>query len=622
MKAIFYAFLVGLLMSNFSAHALTPNAQTTLYAHMVEVNQEWSHQMTPIGHLAEMATFNSDVDRIQMHLQLVEQELRSRATDHLTDAQKEARIQSLDALKAYWMAGIFPVNNHHPLRIPYFIDDFGTACAVGHLMIESGSGQVAQAIHEEMNQAYIREIPYAELPLWAAHHGFTVKELAWIQPGYSPSRVYGSIGSGADAKVDLLLEDPQGGGMLIAGQFTEIDDQALQHVALYEFKTLKPMGNGLPDGDIHTGIYFNNTWYIGGLFPQTAGPDANILVWDGTDWVLEHVGNGAVRAFTVHNGTLFAGGDFLTSTINRIAKFENGAWVAVGDGFDAPVHALVSHNNQLIAGGEFHQAGVAYADYVATWDGQVWASLNVQGTLIDNNVRALLSTGVELYAAGDIDDSQGNLTFGLAKWTNAQTGWEHSLNIYKDPIITDHWYINELMLDGNSIYLAGQFNTPISQGGTILLELGTNCGILDPLKNDILPLANPDKPITTMAKYNGKIYWGGEFTWNSSLSTHSLVNFIMAETGGSAIDDLAENLTITIFPNPVQEEVFFQFESSVISQEMSLSLYNTVGQQVPIATERISEGFRVKRNGLPAGTYFYQVADKEGRLSRGKLIFK
>lgn len=621
MKAIFYAFLLGLLMSNFSAHAVVPQAHTTLYAHMQEVNKEWSHQMTPKGHLVEIAFFDNDVDRIQKHLQLVEQELRSRPTAHLSADQASKRLQMLDQLQRYWMEGKFPINNHHAIRIPYFIDDFGTACAVGHLLIESGFEEVAQTIHTKMNQAYVHEIPYKELPAWAASHGFTVSELAWIQPGYSPARVYSSIGTGADAKVDLMVENPQNGSMLIAGQFTQIDSIPFQHVALYKNNTLSALGNGLPDGEVHAGIYFNGTWYIGGHFPQSVGPDANLLVWDGTDWILEYVGDGPVHVLAIHNGNLFAGGDFTTTAMNRVAKLDNGTWVPLGTGMDAPVYALVSHDNQLIAGGAFAQAGGVNSDYVAAWDGQQWQGFNQQGTPIDNTVRVLLSTGTELYAGGDIDGNQGNVTFGLAKWANAQTGWEHLLNIYKDPTITDPWFITDLLHDGTSLYIAGAFNTPISQN-VITMEFGRNCGMLDLQNQDILPLANPNAPVKAIAIHDGKMYWGGEFKWNSSLTVHSIVNYVMKVTHGSDIDKLPEQLAVTIYPNPVQSEVFFHFDNPSVAQDLSLSLYNMTGQKLTATITREASGFRLNRGNLPTGTYYYQLLSKEGKLNRGKLIFK
>ena len=123
---------------------------------------------------------------IQLHLRLVTQHLGSKNMTHLTLSQQQKRKQGLIILKDYWQKKVFPKNTHHPGQvIPYFIDDFNTACAVGHILRETGGNEFAKRIQQENNYAYIEDMNYPELLEWATEYGFEEMELRWIQPAYS-----------------------------------------------------------------------------------------------------------------------------------------------------------------------------------------------------------------------------------------------------------------------------------------------------------------------------------------------------------------------------------------------------------------------------------------------------
>lgn len=142
----------------------------------------------------------SERTRIRMHLSHVERVLRARDVSHLTEAQREARAGHLDTLHAYWVAGRFPLNEQRPEEyLPIFIDEHETACAVGYLMIEDGAGDIAQQIHEDENYAYVPDIETDGVLAWAEGAGFTVDELAMIQPSYCGPFFDAEPCDGADA---------------------------------------------------------------------------------------------------------------------------------------------------------------------------------------------------------------------------------------------------------------------------------------------------------------------------------------------------------------------------------------------------------------------------------------
>jgi hypothetical protein len=125
--------------------------------------------------------------RIQWHLRNVERTLRSETPVGLSDERRAARENALDALQTYWRAGEFPKNRHVPdRRVPYFIDDDGVACAVGHLMIASGADDIAREIATYENEAFVADIAHPELAGWLESNGITFAEAAWIQPTYGP----------------------------------------------------------------------------------------------------------------------------------------------------------------------------------------------------------------------------------------------------------------------------------------------------------------------------------------------------------------------------------------------------------------------------------------------------
>src|SRR6059036_429146 len=77
----------------------------------------------------------AETGRIRRHLATVEAELRATDVSALTPAQRQARAKNLAVLHAYWVRGVFPVNTDFPGRhVPYFIDRYGTRCAMAYLI--------------------------------------------------------------------------------------------------------------------------------------------------------------------------------------------------------------------------------------------------------------------------------------------------------------------------------------------------------------------------------------------------------------------------------------------------------------------------------------------------------
>ncbi len=133
------------------------------------------------------AAEGSEVDRIRAHLAFVEGRLRAHPPALAPD-QRTRRQAALDALARYREAGLFPrrTGDPYPGRRPRFIDDRGVHCAVGEMIRATGHAELARRIDERFEYAFVEQITEPGLVEWAARYGFSVRELAMVQPSYSP----------------------------------------------------------------------------------------------------------------------------------------------------------------------------------------------------------------------------------------------------------------------------------------------------------------------------------------------------------------------------------------------------------------------------------------------------
>ncbi|WP_419165712.1 hypothetical protein [Candidatus Palauibacter sp.] len=125
--------------------------------------------------------------RIRGHLLDVERALRGRATGALTEAQRERRNAALHWLREYRERGSFPHNHTHAGgRVPVFVDEHGTPCAVAYLLQRSGRENLVTEIADADNNVYAWELAGdARFSEWLDETGLTLEEAARIQPGYA-----------------------------------------------------------------------------------------------------------------------------------------------------------------------------------------------------------------------------------------------------------------------------------------------------------------------------------------------------------------------------------------------------------------------------------------------------
>ncbi len=251
------------------------------------------------------------------------------------------------------------------------------------------------------------------------------------------------------------------GDLYIGGSFTQIGTAAIPGIARWNGSAWTSVGTAGAGatGSVQTLLVFDDDGsgpnppklYAGGTFNTISGLSyRNLAKWDTISWT--PVGgdvNGTVYALASydddgagpHPAALYAGGTFFnvgitTSTpggisATRIAKWQGGAWSAVGPGLNDDVWALATHNDgagdKLYAGGKFIQplgGNLGNMTHVGAWNGTTWSKLaGASGEGVDGGVYSLVSYADSpapntnsLYIGGDFTHAGGVSASHIARW--------------------------------------------------------------------------------------------------------------------------------------------------------------------------------------------------------------
>ncbi|MEX1189532.1 MAG: hypothetical protein WED33_09760 [Bacteroidia bacterium] len=375
--------LLGLLFFTFFLHS------ENLVDVMRKVNKEVNNQSDlPAFWKSEQAFPANFNEAIQIHLLHVEEVLKARNIEQLSSSQRANREQLLNKLHAYALAMRFPINLHYSFQTPIFIDDFDTHCAVGYLMQQSGNDRLAREISQKQNLAYVPEIQVNGVSAWASEHGFSLSELAWIQPGYPPNTIITPLLNGMNGTVYTMAEYQ--GNLYAAGSFDTADVNIANNIAVY----------------------------ISGF----AG-----YLWTDVDGGI----NGEIRKLFDFEGSLIAGGDFTSAggiQARSIARLNNGQWEAMGAGLDGIVYDIAVYQGNLYAFGDFDIIGSdTNGKDVAIWNGTSWDDIGL-GT--DGAVYAALSFDGKLYYGGEFNMVNNTEVKNIAEYTG------QSINNIAGPNVT------------------------------------------------------------------------------------------------------------------------------------------------------------------------------------------
>ncbi|MFN0204370.1 MAG: T9SS type A sorting domain-containing protein [Bacteroidia bacterium] len=577
--------IIYLLLMCAVCQMTTAKSYTNLYQKLAEVNVQWHKQTDVPQEVFTKAPVLEEIAAIQTHLKYVEQTLRQRNVSHLTENQRKNRQIALNELNGYWQKGQFPKNVYLPYRNPVFIDKFNTFCAVGYLVKATGFEPISRQIAENQNFKYVYEIKSEALLDWAKEYGFSLAELAWIQPGYPPTQptnamqmgvggpvkdiipgifgtdeihVVGTFSSGVSAYFsgvagyDWFAEAQVVGEVnaiefynnypVIAGNLTSVNTMPVSNVI-----QLAPNGSGIQQmGTLESTVYdleyYKNELYAAGNF--------GVKKWDGTAWVSILTTDGTVQKLHVFNNDLYVGGAFNTvngQTQNNITKFDGTNVIAMDNGVDFSVYAINHLQNEIYIGGDFIGVGPGNPPLDT---GYVWYFTNNQ-------------------------------------WRTTQV-----------PLIGSAIYSFENVEDVN-LYVGGDFSYQPMMGtyGSNLVKMqkwGTNysCEGMDLL----------NQAVYALRFHNKRLYIGGAFT----AGMNNNLNGIGYIEDNTVSIELPKNEAFMIYPNPVQGKLEIQVKGGYL-ENTSLYLYDLAGKLLMESkiSSAVQQGISVAH--LPSGMYSLQI---------------
>lgn len=166
---------------------------------------------------------DGETERIATHLLFTARVLRASTPAHLTCDRRRRRDHLLDVLVDYASERRFPAPESSPGRLPVFLDGDGCPCAVAALVNDSADISTVRAVDARHHTGSIDDIAAGvpELASWAEDHGFTVEDLALIQPTYAdilpPPSYVTTVSTTVEAGVSGAGDDTPDRAMLGAG---------------------------------------------------------------------------------------------------------------------------------------------------------------------------------------------------------------------------------------------------------------------------------------------------------------------------------------------------------------------------------------------------------------------
>jgi hypothetical protein len=638
MRVLFFTFSCFLLgMSSVYSQLLSdPTQLAPAYGHLCEVNKQWLVQAPPNGMTAEMR-FISDVDRIQYHLQQVETALRERPAAGEHPQRTARRTAALDALKGYWQAAQFPLNEHHSTRVPVFVDDHNTACAVGYLLLATGEEDLVGRIRKADNYASIEELlVYPALRAWANEHGFTTDELAWIQPDYGvlyfTPRVFGNnLGLEGGPVKDMKVVNDE---LYFAGYFTRIDGFEASALAAWDgagFRAFPGLTGGIDRLEIDSST---QTIYALGAFTNFTDEPGHVLMAqyvDGT-W-LPMLNSTQVRAgdttglltdFICFDNDCYLSGDFTHidgQPIAHLARYDklNGTWDAYSDvlAFSDRITDMDKLASTLLLGGKFALLSGAdtLAQYVVSLDmvaDTVIPAASIVGQ-IDFYETGLPIIIQDVLHVSRIEHSWGRenmivtaTEFGHFVWRATPYQWPWELYPLEEPD-TATSTINGI-LGHYAIFGSMRYDWDTNAQPYVLTAVPGQSA------SPYWPLVRANGQVTAVARYHQDDIFVGEFTEIQGVAIQHITSATLLITD---TENLAPAVPLSVGTDGA---VLFINHIPFSEQPMHLELFDMAGRlswtyQLPVATDALI----VPVPNLPAGAYAYRVYN-ESLLGSGQIV--
>jgi len=88
---------------------------------------------------------------------------------------------------------------------------------------------------------------------------------------------------------------------------------------------------------------------------------------------------------------------------------------------------------------------------------------------------------------------------------------------------------------------------------------------------------------------------------------------------GTGLIEITEDQEINVYPNPFKQRTTIEFENHS-SEPYTCILYDLLGKEIRTIKNIVSNRIVVEKEGLPSGTLIFQLRNKYGIISTGKLM--
>lgn len=423
---------------------------------------------------------------------------------------------------------------------------------------------------------------------------------------------WSGMGAGPGGKVRALCS--HGGTLYAGGDFTGL-------VKKWNGSSWVAVGTGLSGTKVNALMSFNGVLYAGGLFTMSAS-NFNVAKWNGSSWVsvgdgLAGVGGSEVKAFCIYNNVLYAGGTFTQSgmaSVSKVAKLNGAgtAWSQVGGGAPpkctAGVYAMAVYYNEFYVGGQ----GSAPWINKLNVGGTGWVELASGGLSAGTGIYALMSfkypnqNAYSLFIGGDFASPFPTCC------TYYSGSWGTSFNTFSGGVAdqVNCFAASSAGAVGN-IYAGGVF---------------TVNGVANLAKKPISgPWAaegtNPfNGSVNAMCFFSGYLVAGGDFTSPGT----NVARFATTID----VEEVNENILVNqVYPNPVIRESLLKVQTKNSLTRPELRMMDVSGKTITARTSlsvfnrsHNEIEFRIDREGLASGIYFYHVVDEERTVATGKIM--
>ncbi len=316
-----------------------------------------------------------------------------------------------------------------------------------------------------------------------------------------------------------------GSTVYVGGPFTAVNGVASGRVAKLDASTgtVDATFSQAPgaDGQVAALALSGNSLYVGGYFANYAGVPAGLVRVNATTGVLDLAFTQSVANYTTTicilpaGSSVYIGREYPRGGAPTLAKIDAATGITdptftAGSGFDDGVYALAMTPSGLFVGGAFKTYRNAAAYHIAKLDA-VSGALDTSFTRATGGnatVQTLAVSGTTIVAGGQLSTYRGGRAGNLAKFDIASDAVDSAFAA----AVSSDQDVLALLLNGNSLYVAGDFSYFNHVNRVGLIKLNAASGALDA---QFTAAGGAPFAVTSLLLHGTSLYIGG---WNSSFA--------------------------------------------------------------------------------------------------------